>query len=87
MGDYSCTIERKKNGFTVRMKDPKIVKANTKRDLSSKGYTPYRDPWVEYVFTDMAKMVKFLEANLETALAEDDYSTSFDAALAEEDDD
>lgn len=87
MGDYSCTIERKKNGFTVRMKDPKIVKANAARETAKGGYRPYRDPWVEYVFTDMKDVVKFLEKNLETALAEDDYSTSFDAALAEDDDD
>lgn len=81
MGDYSCTIERKKNGFTVRMKDPKIMKANTVRD-SKKGYTPYKDPWVEYVFTDLKAVMKFLESNLKTALTEDDYSSSFDAAIA-----
>lgn len=87
MGDVSCTIERKKNGYTIRMKDPKIVKANNQRPVGSKSYTPYRDPWVEYVFTEMKDVVKFLEANLETALPEDDYTTSFDAAIAEEDDD
>lgn len=86
MGDYSCTIERKKNGFTVRMKDPKIVKAN-QRPSNGKYPSPYRDPWVEYVFTDLAGVTKFLEKNLDTALAEDDYSTSFDAALEEKDDD
>lgn len=86
MGECSCTIERKKNGYTVRMKDPKIAKANMARD-DKKGYTPYRDPWVEYVFTDMKDVVKFLEANLETALPEDDYTTSFDAAISETDDD
>lgn len=87
MSEYCCKIERAKNGYTIEMKDPKIVKQNMNRDMSSKGYKPYKDPNVEYVFASLPEVLKFLEANLETALPMDDYATSFDAAMEEEDDD
>lgn len=84
MSEYCCRIERAKNGFTVEMKDPKIVKQNA---ASRDKPMPWKDPNVEYVFTTLADVLKFLEANLETALPMDEYASSFDKALTEDDDD
>ena len=87
MGDC-CRIERAKNGFTVELNDPAIVKANQKRDISTKNgpYVPYKSPNVEYVFSTIDEVLAFLKKNLETALPMDEYETSFDAAIGEEDD-
>lgn len=84
MSEYCCRIERVKNGYTVEMKDPKIVKQNAaNRDKPA----PWKDPNVEYVFQTLEQVLEFLKTNLDKALPMDDYTTSFDKALAEEDDD
>jgi hypothetical protein len=86
--DQRVTIEKATNGYTVEMRDPKIVAANMKRDAMDykdpkRGV--YQDPQRTYVFTDMAALTKFLTDNLDKALAGSDYSSSF--ALLTEDDD
>ena len=83
----SCVrIERIQNGYTVAMDDPEIVKANRAPSKPGGAYKPYRDPRKEYAFTDVAGVMGFLEKNLDKALPVDDYSSSFDTAVAEDDD-
>jgi hypothetical protein len=82
MSEYCCRIERVKNGYTVEMKDPKIVKQN---QASSNKPSPWKDPNVEYVFQTLEQVLDFLKANLDKALPTDDYTTSFDKALTETD--
>ena len=77
-------IERAKNGYEVEMTDPEIAKANAK---PSKGYTPYKDPKVSYVFQTKDAMLAFISANVDKALPMDDYETSFDEAAEKEGDD
>jgi hypothetical protein len=83
MSEYCCKIERAKNGFTVEMRDPKIVAENSK---PTKGIGRYRDPNVEYVFKDVKSVLKFLETNLEKAMPMDEFSSAFDTASTKEDD-
>lgn len=75
MSEHCCRIERAKNGYTVEMRDPKIVAANNK---TSKEPSPYRNPNVEYVFKDIKGVLKFLEANLDKALPMDEFGSTFD---------
>ena len=83
----SCVrIERIQNGYTVAMDDPEIIKANRAPSKSGGNPQPYRDPRKEYAFTDVAGVMGFLEKNLDKALPTDDYSSSFDTAVAEDDD-
>jgi hypothetical protein len=83
----SVKIERAANGFEVCLRDPEIVKANAKADLSKGG--KWRDPEREYVFTTIDEVLKFLGKHLDKALPADDYDTAFDKAVADrnEDDD
>lgn len=82
MSDYCCRIERAKNGYTVEMKDPKIVKQN---DANRDKPGPWKNPNVEYVFQTMDQVLTFLKANLDKALPTDEYTSSFDKALTETD--
>lgn len=77
--DGCCRIERAANGYTVSLTDPKIAKENR----TSKGW---RDPNVEYVFTELKDVLKFLNTNLDKALVKDDYSEAFKTASAAKDD-
>lgn len=85
MDNYCCRIERLKNGYEIEMKDPEIVKANQKPRKGSEPYT-YRDPYVSYAFTKIEDVLTFLKKNLDKALPDDEYDTSFDAAVASDDD-
>jgi hypothetical protein len=78
MGDCVCRIERLANGYEVEMRDPKIVEENNK----SKGR--WRDPMVGHAFKDVKDLCAFLEKNLEAAGSTDEYSSSFDTAMAED---
>ena len=80
-------IKRLSNGYTVRIRDPKIVKANQKRDSSKGPFPSYKDPEREFAFADIDKVLAWLKANLDKALPEDDFDSSFEAALVEDDDD
>lgn len=87
-GDFCVRIERAENGYTVSMRDPKIVAANAKRDLKGNGPFEYRDPNREYVFTDKESMTTFLMANLDKALPDDkdkSFETSFDMLTSDDD--
>ena len=88
MAEYDVRIERLTNGYTIRLRDQKIVKANSARDFKSEKPTPYRDPNREYVFKSVDEVLKFLKGNLDKALPADDFSSAFDAACtADEDND
>ena len=81
MAEFRVCIERMQNGFEVTVTDPKIVKANNTKDKN--GYTPYKDPQVEYGFKSVKEVLTFLEANLEKALPKDSFGNTFDAAVAD----
>lgn len=81
MSDFRVCIERMQNGYEVSLSDPKIVKANNTRDKN--GYTPYRDPTVEYAFKTVDEVLSFLKENLDKALPKDGFSSAFDAAVAQ----
>ena len=87
--DDEVRIKRLSNGYTIRLRDPKIVKANQKRDRSSSGapYAPYKDPEREFAFTDIDKVLAWLKANLDKALPEDDFDSAFSTAVEDDDDD
>jgi hypothetical protein len=79
----SIRIERAENGYVVCMDDPAIVAKNRKSDG---GPQPYVDPERQYVFDDVAGVVAFLTKNLDKiAPSKDDYASSFDAAIKEDD--
>lgn len=88
-GNQVCSIERLDNGYVVKMRDPKIVAANKKRENKDQGttsITPWRDPERSFACVDITAVLDFLKNNLDKATVEDDYSTSFKAAaLAESD--
>ena len=86
MSEYCCRIEKMSNGYEVEIKDPEIVKKNAKRDTKT-GYTPYKDPTKSFVFKTVKEVLDFLEKNLDKALPDDEYETSFDLAMADDDED
>ena len=83
--DDRVTIERIANGYTVTMKDQKLVAAQKKARKS--GNYDYVDPMKTYSFTDIAAVTKFLTGNLEKALPAVDYDSSFDDAVEEANED
>ena len=89
MTDYVCTIERLANGFEVELTDPKIVAQNNKRDGklgSNSPIVPWKDPKIGYAFKNVDEVCAFLKTNLDKAMPLDEYGGSFDAAVAEGDD-
>lgn len=84
----SIRIEKIANGYTVSMDDPEIVKANRARDMSKAGSKPWRDPNVKHAFKDDASVIAFISKNIGKMLPSggDEYASSFDAAVAEDDD-
>ena len=78
----SVRIERAANGYTVEMKDPKIVAENNKKSDKMEP-TVWKDPCKEYVFSDFKSMMMFLEKNLDKALPMDEYDSSFETAVKE----
>lgn len=83
MSDYSCRVERMTNGYSVRLTDPKIQKAND--NPNRKG--SWRDPSREFVFTDIDKVLEFLKKNLNKALPQDDFDSAFAEVSAKDDND
>lgn len=83
--DCSIRIERLQNGYNVRITDPEIVKANQERDKKSKDgcCAPWRDPQVTYAFTTKEEVSKFVIDNIDKALPNDEYSSTFDKAAKE----
>jgi hypothetical protein len=74
---YDCCvrIERMANGYSVTVKDPKLVKENAKPNGR------YVNPEREYAFKTVAEVKKFLDKNLDKALPNDDPDPSFDATF------
>lgn len=86
--DDEVRIKRLSNGYTIRLRDPKIVKANQKRDRPGSGVVvQYKDPEREFAFTDIDKVLAWLKANLDKALPEDDFDSAFSTAVEDDDDD
>lgn len=81
MGEYCCSIERLANGYEVEITDPKIVKENR----SSSPNRPWRNPKKSYGFKTVEEVLTFLKANLDKALPEDDYGSTFNLAAQEMD--
>jgi hypothetical protein len=71
--DSCVRIERKANGFSVCLKDPKIVKQN-----ANPKNTGWRDPEREYLFRTVEGVKKFLD-DLDSMLPSPDDDKSFDA--------
>lgn len=90
-GDEIVRIKKAANGFIVCIRDPAIIKANKARDklkYDSAEYraTSYRDPEREFVMNSASAVSKFLTGNLDKLVVDDgggDYSSSFDAAVAD----
>lgn len=66
------------NGYTVEMRDPDIEKENAKEN------TPYRTPYVEFVFTKKEELFEFLDKAMDKLTKGDEYDTAFSRALTEE---
>lgn len=76
-------IERKVNGYEVEVTDPEIKAKNAKGNMFSGDY---RAAEKEYVFKTIDEVLTFLTKNLDKALPADEYDSSFDEALAEDED-
>lgn len=93
MGESFVDIDRFENGFTVRIKDPAIVKKNDARDKAKANapYVPWVDPWKSFVFKTDKEVIAFLGKNLSKAIVSakpaSDYEGSFDLACADTDGD
>jgi hypothetical protein len=83
MGGFIVRIEKLDNGFEVEICDQK---ARAKNKKPGAGLT-YTNPWRSYAFRTTAEVCKFLEKNLDKAVPTDDFSSSFDAAVAADEDD
>lgn len=84
-GDKCVKIERLENGYEISLPDPAIVKRNNSRNMNRP--VPYEDPMKEYAFKTIDEVMTFLKANLDKALSVDEYTTAFNAAMDEEEDD
>jgi hypothetical protein len=80
MDDCVVRIEKLENGYEVEIRDQKQVGKNREGGLNS----PYKDPWCGYAFKTTAEVCAFLEKNLDKAVPGDTFSTSFDAAVDED---
>lgn len=90
-GDSICNIKKAANGYIVEVRDPAIIKANKAReklkyDSAEYRAQPYRDPCREFVMNDKEAVIKFLTSQIDKLVPDgddQDYSSSFDAAVAE----
>lgn len=83
--DCTIRITRLQNGYTVSMTDPAIVEQNKKRNDAKDGCcgVAWQDPDVKYAFTKKQEVLDFISANIDKALPDDEYASSFDKALKE----
>lgn len=79
----SIRIERAENGFLVCMEDPAIVAKNRKSD------GPYTNPERQFVFDDEDGVIAFITRNLDKIIPDkkDEYTTSFEMAAKEDEED
>lgn len=78
-------IERMENGYEVEVQDPAIVKQNAGYDKKG-NRNSWKNPSRSYGFKSVEEVTAFLEKNLDKALPQDDYTASFDEAVAAEKD-
>ena len=77
-GGMGCIrIERAQNGFTVTVRDPKIVAENEKPN------SKWKDADREFVFDDLAKAMRFVEKVADAALPKEVQTSTFDKAFAD----
>jgi hypothetical protein len=76
------SIERVVNGWELEYKDPDIEKENRKPKAGM-----YRNPMKEMVFKTSKEVTDFLTKNLDKLCSVEDYSSSFDEALMENEND
>lgn len=81
MDDCILRIEKLDNGYEVEIRDQKQAKKNRTSSIDK----PYVDPWRSFAFKSTAEVVKFIEKNLDKAVPEDDFNSSFDTAVEEDD--
>lgn len=84
-GDCDIRIQRHQNGYTVRITDPAKVKANRERD-KNRGkdgccVSEWQDPQVSYAFTTRDEVTTFIKDNIDKALPDDEFSSTFDAVV------
>lgn len=84
-GYNDIRIKRDRNGYSVRVTDPKVQEANRKRDTIKSGEpcSPWQDPEIEYNFTTKEQTLTFITSVIEDALPVDDFSAGFDKAAKE----
>ena len=70
-------IERAQNGYTVTVRDPKIVADNDKPNAK------WQDADREFVFDDLDKAQRFVEKVADIALPKEQHTSSFDKAFAD----
>jgi hypothetical protein len=83
--DCNIRIKRLQNGYNVSMTDPEIVKQNKARDKGGDGCcsTGWQDPDVSYAFSEKQEVIDFISKNIDKALPDDEFSSSFDKAAKE----
>lgn len=84
-GENCVKIERLANGYEISLPDPAVIKRNNTRSLNKP--MPYEDPVKEYAFKTLDEVMVFLKANLDKALTVDEYTTAFETAMKEDNDD
>jgi hypothetical protein len=87
-GDCDIRIQKQQNGYTVRITDPAIVKANRERDKTGKSdsccpSSEWRDPQVSYAFSKREEVIDFIVENIDKALPIDEFKSTFDKAVKE----
>ena len=84
MGYNSIRIERNRSGYNVHATDPAIEKANRERERGTNGPVgEWRDPHVEFEFSDKKQVLEFVDKAMDIALPADEYSTAFDKLAKE----
>ena len=83
MSNFDIRIQKTISGYELRLRDPAIDKKN-KELAKGEAYGPkWQDPCREFVLKDKKALLSFLDKNIDKALPADDYTSSFDAAVAE----
>ena len=82
---YNCIrIERERNGFSVKVVDPEIQKANRERERKDyDGPSEWKDPNVEFSFDTKEQVMVFVGKAMDIALPADEYSSAFDKLAKE----
>ena len=83
MSDFDIRIQKTISGYELRLRDPAIVAENKKLGKGEAYGPKWQDPCREFVLKDKKALLSFLDKNIDKALPADDYTSSFDAAVAQ----